>query len=98
VTFRLRPQAEADIEAIVLTIVQDNPIAARRWLDEILKSCRRLGEMPGLGVARSDVKPGLRMLPVGNYLILYQQVEKDAEIVRVLHGARQWQDLLRGFP
>jgi toxin ParE1/3/4 len=34
------------------------------------------------------------MLPVGNYLILYQQVEREAEIVRVLHGARQWQDLL----
>ena len=38
--------------------------------------------------------PGLRMLPAGSYLILYQQVDKGVEIARVLHGARQWQDLL----
>jgi toxin ParE1/3/4 len=34
------------------------------------------------------------MLPAGSYLILYQQVDKGVEIARVLHGARQWQDLL----
>ncbi|WP_371264309.1 hypothetical protein [Nitrosospira sp. Nsp14] len=27
-------------------------------------------------------------------MILYQQVDKGVEIARVLHGARQWQDLL----
>jgi plasmid stabilization system protein ParE len=37
---------------------------------------------------------GLRLLPAGNYLILYYQVGEDAEIVRVVHGARRWQDLL----
>lgn len=50
--------------------------------------------MPGLGVARPDVRPDLRMLPAGNYLILYCEIDGGAEIVRVVHGARQWQDLL----
>jgi toxin ParE1/3/4 len=50
--------------------------------------------MPGMGVARFDVRPNLRMFPVGNYLILYQEIEEGVEIVRVLHGARQWQELL----
>ena len=31
--------------------------------------------MPGMGVARFDVRPNLRMFPVGNYLILYQEIE-----------------------
>jgi toxin ParE1/3/4 len=34
------------------------------------------------------------MFPVGNYVILYRPIEAGVEIVRVLHGARQWQDLL----
>ncbi len=31
--------------------------------------------MPAMGVARFDVRPNLRMFPVGNYLILYQEIE-----------------------
>jgi toxin ParE1/3/4 len=34
------------------------------------------------------------MLPAGSHLIPYQQLDKGVEIARVLHGARQWQDLL----
>ncbi len=93
-TFRLAPEAEADIEGIALYIAEDNPLAAKRWFDDIQRKCQRLGEAPGMGVARPDVRPGLRMFPVGNYLILYREIEQGAEIVRVLHGARQWQELL----
>ncbi len=50
--------------------------------------------MPGMGVARPEVRPNLRIFPVGNYLILYQRIGQNAEIIRVIHGARQWQDLL----
>ena len=92
-TFRLRPEAEADIEGIALYIAEENPVAARKWLDNIYLHCQRLGFMPAIGVARFDVRPNLRMLPVGNYLILYQEIERGVEIVRVLHGARQWQEL-----
>ena len=93
-TFRLKPEAEADIANIALYIAAENPSAARRWLDNIELRCRNLGETPGLGVARPDVRPDLRMFPVGNYVILYRPIEAGVEIVRVLHGARQWQDLL----
>ena len=93
-TYRLRPEAEADIENIALYIAADNPSAARRRVDDIQSRCQKLGETPGLGVARPDVRPELRMFPVGNYLILYRPIETGVEIVRVLHGARQGQDLL----
>lgn len=36
-SFRLRPQAEADIEAITLDIAEHIPIAPRRWFDDILR-------------------------------------------------------------
>lgn len=50
--------------------------------------------MPGMGATRFDVRHGLRLFPAGNYLILYREIDDGAEIVRVIHGARQWQDLL----
>lgn len=93
-SFRLRPEAETDLEAIALYIAEESPAAALRWLDRMYDKCARLGEMPGMGVARPDVSPELRMFVVGNYLILYRQVEDGAEIVRVVHGARLWQELL----
>ncbi|RWE37113.1 MAG: type II toxin-antitoxin system RelE/ParE family toxin [Mesorhizobium sp.] len=93
-SLRLRPEAEADIEAITVYIAEDSPSAALRWYDEIFARCQRISEMPGMGVARPEVRADLRTLPVGNYLILYRQIEGGAEIVRVVHGARRWQELL----
>ena len=49
---------------------------------------------PGMGTARPEVDLTLRLFPVGNYLIFYRHTEFDVEIVRVLHGARNWQTLL----
>lgn len=92
--FRIRPAAKADIRATYRTIAADDPAAARRWVERIEERCSRLAEMPGMGVARPDVRPGLRLWPVGNYLVLYQQVGDHVEIVRVLHVARNWPDLL----
>ena len=93
-SYTLRPQAEADIESIALHIASDSPSAALRWYDEIHRRCRRIGEMPGMGVARPDVRPDLRTFAMGSYLILYLRTDDGAEIVRVIHGARRWEDLL----
>ena len=93
-TFRLRPEAEADIGGVALYIARDNPVAARDWLKDIHRRCQRLGSMPAMGVARFDVRPNLRLFPAGDYLILYQAIDGGVEIVRVLHGARRWQELL----
>ena len=38
-TVRFRPEAEADIEAIMLYIAEDSPSAAIRWVDEIHRKC-----------------------------------------------------------
>jgi len=87
--YRILPLAERDIEEIVDYIAEDNPAAALKWLNEIHTRCRRISEMPGIGIAKPEVHPDLRMSPIGNYLILYQQIGPDVEIVRVLHGARR---------
>ena len=93
-TYRLLPQAIRDIEGIVLTIAVDNPIAAQHWLDRLQKAFSSLGAMPEMGSPRFDVRPDMRLLPIGQYLILYRATDAVAEIVRVIHGARDWEDLV----
>jgi len=93
-SYRILPLAARDIEEIVFYIAEDNPTAAQKWLNDIHARCRRISEMPGMGTAKPDVNPDLRMSPIGNYLILYRQIGPDVEIVRVVHGTRQWQELL----
>ena len=93
-TYRLQPEAETDIFAIARHIAIDDSSAALRWIDMIHSRCRMLGENPSIGAARPDIRPELRMFPSGNYLIFYRKIERGVEIVRVVHGARQWQELL----
>lgn len=50
--------------------------------------------MPGIGVARPDIRPNLRLMPVGRYLIFYEVTVEGVQIVRVLHSVRQWDELL----
>jgi toxin ParE1/3/4 len=87
-------RADHDIEEIAVYITQDNPYAAIRWIDALEKKINALGDMPSIGSLRSDIKADLRSWAFGNYLILYREVESGVEILRILHGARQWEDLL----
>jgi toxin ParE1/3/4 len=86
--------AEADIEEIAIYISQDNPNAAIRWLDTLEAKFETIAEMPGMGILRGYIRPDLRSLAFGNYLIFYHEIDAGIEILRVLHGARQWEDLL----
>jgi toxin ParE1/3/4 len=47
-----------------------------------------LGQYPKIGPDRSNIVPGVRSFPVGNYLIFYREISQGVEIIRVLHGAR----------
>jgi len=69
-------------------IAQDSPANADRLLDRIRDTLNRLAAMPFMGQARFDLAPGLRMFPVGNYLIFFQPIENGIEVIRVLHGRR----------
>lgn len=93
-SFRLLPQAEADIAEISVYIAYDSKAAAHRWADTIFAQCQRLADMPELGVSREEIRRGLRMMPTGNYVILYQKVSHGIEVVRVLDSRRKWRDLL----
>ena len=83
-----RPRAEVDLIDIWRYIAQDSPANADRMLDRINETLSRLSAVPFMGQARFDLAPGLRMFPVGNYLIFFRPIEGGIDVIRVLHGKR----------
>jgi toxin ParE1/3/4 len=89
----LSDRARTDLEEIWAFIAMDSPAAADRFIDRLLRSCRNLATLPRLGRAREDLAPGLRSLPVGDYLVFYRKARSGIEVARVLSGYRDLEDL-----
>jgi len=83
-----RPRAEADLLDIWSYIAQDSPANADILLDRIRDTLNRLAAMPFMAQARFDLAPGLRMFPVGSYLIFFRPIQDGIEVIRILHGKR----------
>lgn len=86
--YRLSRIAEADLDSIWEYIARDNPVAANRVFDSIAERFEMLVRQPSIGEPREEIRSDLRSFPVGKYVIFYS-IENDlVTIVRVVHGAR----------
>lgn len=95
------PQAREDLLRLYLDIGVENVIAAERLYDRLQAKVVVLERFPRLGPRRSDIRPSVRMLVEGPYLVLYEthpdtdEGPIDAvEIVRIVDGRR---DLTKPF-
>lgn len=88
--YRLAPEAEADLQDIAFYIFQEtgNVEIADRVIQLVAQRFVLLADHPHAGRARDDLRPGIRVFPVGDYLLLYREAGGDVVIVRVLHGSR----------
>jgi len=91
------PEAEEDIESHGDYIFERNPSAALRFADAVNETIKMLLGNPNLGERfRADLTGQIRFRTISgfrNYLIFYRQVDTVLEIIRVLHGARDYEDL-----
>jgi toxin ParE1/3/4 len=86
---RFSADAEADLLAIVEFIAQDNPNAAREWLQSIRERCELLAQHPLTGESRPGFGiAGCRSVSVGVYVIFFRPMPNGPEIARILHGSR----------
>lgn len=98
----VRAQASDDVDAIVATIAEDNLSAALRFYDRVQETFDRVSIWPQSGTRRSTRDKslrGLRYYPIRGYrtyLVFYLPREDGAEIVHVIHGARDIPSALRG--
>jgi toxin ParE1/3/4 len=57
--------------------------------------CRLLEDHPLAGRSRDEVRPGLRSIAVRPHVLFYRVIDNAAEIVRVLDGRRDLDDIFR---
>jgi toxin ParE1/3/4 len=88
-------QAKRDLIEIWEHIAADRPRAADRLVQTLVNTYLSLADTPGIGRDRRELRPGVRSMPVGNYLIFYRFDDERLFVVRVLHGARNLRAVFR---
>ena len=93
---RLSPEAEADLDELWYYVATNGSVdVADRLTDSITTRFVLLGTHPRAGRHRDDLRPGVRVFPVGEYVILYRVDGNDVLIQRVVRGSRDIEALMR---
>ncbi len=90
---RLARAARADLVEIWTYLATEHEAAADRLLDRIGAKLELLARSPDLGRRRDELRPSLRSLAVGDYILFYQVAGRTVTVVRVLHGSRDLESL-----
>ncbi|HUQ68561.1 MAG TPA: type II toxin-antitoxin system RelE/ParE family toxin [Planctomycetaceae bacterium] len=92
--FRVSKAARRDLGEIASYIARDNPPAALRLRAAFADRFGMLSRQPLIGEACETLGSRLRMFPHGSYVIYYVPAPGGVRIARVIHGARDQQDVL----
>ena len=89
----ITPEAEEDIEEILAYIARDDFEASVNLYVHMTDVFEMLGENPFAGRVRDELKEEMRSFPFGSYLIFYRIWAGKIAIARVLHCARDLDEL-----
>ncbi len=87
------PDARNDLIEIWLYIAQENQAAANSLIASIEEKLNLLSDSPQMGQTRDDLAPLMRSFPVNKYLLFYRPISDGIQLVRVIHGARDIQNI-----
>jgi toxin ParE1/3/4 len=96
-SFELTAGARKDLKEIWSYIAENNAASADKILRELAKKFDLLAQNPKIGNSHDKFIVNLRSFPFKNYHIFYFPTENGVEIYRVIHRARNTQDLFEGF-
>lgn len=94
---QLLPLAERDLSDVVAFVAAESPSAGLRLADSLEAAIARLGTHPHIGRLPRDARlldMGYRVLIVDDYLVFYVITHSAVVVHRILHGARDFGDLL----
>ena len=87
-TYRLSRHALGDLRSISARIADDNPSAAVRWLERMYDLFSLLTTQPEMGERCEEIRPNIRRMSLGNYVVYFEYASEIVHIVRVVHGAQ----------
>jgi toxin ParE1/3/4 len=97
VALRIAPELEADLDDIWSCVATESGEVdvADRLINAITDYFFILSRYPHVGRSRDyDLRPGLRSLSVGGYVIIHRIEARDVLILHVIHGRRDLKTLL----
>jgi toxin ParE1/3/4 len=89
--FRLLPEAEAELDGIWMHLARESGSVdiATRVVESVTERFWRLARYPRIGRRRDDLRPGLRSLAAGDYIIVHRVMEEEVVLIlHVVHGSR----------
>lgn len=86
--------ANQDLVEIWAYVAKISTDAANQLLRQLDARIEVLRSLPESGERVESSRAGLRRIIEGHYLIFYQLVDDGIRIVRILHSARRWEELL----
>lgn len=95
-----RPLVIRDLIELATYIAEDNLDASDRFLAAAEETFQQLAKMPGIGKLSQFYNPNLadvRQQPIKGfkkYLVFYRPTDSGVEILRVIHGARDFETIL----
>jgi len=79
---------ELEINQIVDHIAVEDAYAAVAFYKRLRDLFKLIADNPQIGRNRNELSEGLRSFPMGNYVIFYRIWSHQVAIVRVVHAAR----------
>jgi len=87
--YRITQPATRDIDDLLTYIAQDSIPNALKVYEKLQRQFESLAQMPGIGHTREELHDDtLRVVSVYSYLIIYEPSTKPVIILRVVHCAR----------
>lgn len=90
--------AREDIGEIFFYIAAESPALALAMTEKITDKIDTLAEFPLIGKIVPDnelAKQEYRMLIINSYIVFYKIIDDEVVVYRVLHGMRDYPDLLK---
>ncbi|HAC65643.1 MAG TPA: type II toxin-antitoxin system RelE/ParE family toxin [Cyanothece sp. UBA12306] len=91
--YSISEEAIRDLDEISDYFARQSIDAGEGFVKLFTQKCRSLVNFPYMGRSYREIFPNLRGLPLDGYIILYQLVKEDIEIVRVVSGYRDLESL-----
>lgn len=97
----IREAARRDLRESSAFIAEGSREEAGRFIDAAERSFKKLAGMPAMGVSYDAIAPALkgmrrfRVEGFEDYLIFYFPLNDGVEVVRVIHGARDLEEIFK---
>lgn len=79
------PEASDQLEELFLYIAEESSLEiAQRYTDAIIATCEGLAILPHRGVAREDIRPGLRLTHHKGRTVIAYAVDDEARMVSIV--------------